>query len=467
MKKKSKKSSNYYDDELDYYNLEHEKNDVIDYFILSQQNYVCRRCDINFSFNSWLHKHIRVECNVLLSTIANFIESNFVETNSTTYYVVDANFNETFVIFSTTNNDVNQNYDFRQWHYIIAKIKFNLKTFAKFVCLNIECDITLIDRQFLLTQLFNIIVYIKFKTIFVIDIDENKHEITQYVTLFIFVSNIDKNDKIVIKKITREAHIIDDLKIKMLIDINIMRLKKIDVFISFDQVFIDNCQLTTLIKLQTSQKRRIKQIIQIDKVIVISFHSQFVVSIRRFNKLSLLDRDFLFELIHCHNVFLYAHIVDAFVDVVLTRNEIDKLVILSRKYWFDTLNELSYNRCCNLAIENNDLIIKSSKIVHRSSWLKKLCVTTLMIIDVVMFTLISQLIIFIFFSIVDDIDNVVNQQITLITIINNRLLKQEITLINDVKIYHDNSTIQSLIEIVNDYSNLWKNRDFVDLSRNE
>lgn len=42
-----------------------------------------------------------------------------------------------------------QKYDFRQEHYIIVKVILDLATFAKSICLNIDYDITLIDRQFL------------------------------------------------------------------------------------------------------------------------------------------------------------------------------------------------------------------------------------------------------------------------------------------------------------------------------
>ena len=96
MKKKAKKSSSYYDNELDYYNFEHDENDdIIDYFIFLSQNYVYQRCDIIFSFNNQLHKYIRVECNVLLSII-----SSFVEINSITYYVVNVNLKKKRLLFS-------------------------------------------------------------------------------------------------------------------------------------------------------------------------------------------------------------------------------------------------------------------------------------------------------------------------------------------------------------------------------
>lgn len=66
------------------------------------------------------------------------------------------------------------------------------------------------------------------------------------------MSNIDKNNKVIIEKITCKTYIIDNLKIKIFININIIKLKEINVLISFNQIIIDNYQLIIFTKLQTS-----------------------------------------------------------------------------------------------------------------------------------------------------------------------------------------------------------------------
>ena len=172
--------------------------------------------------------------------------------------------------------------------------------------------------------------------------------------------------KFVISKIIREIYVIDELKIKMFIDTNVIESKQINIIISFNQINIDNCDVTISIKLQTTSNRRVKQIIQTNKIIVIFFHLQFVIFFRRFNKEFLFNRDFLFEFVEC-NLLFYVHVLNIITNVILTRNEIDKSIFLSRKFRFDIINELNYDNCCNLTIENNDLTIKSSKTIHQTN----------------------------------------------------------------------------------------------------
>ena len=332
----------------------------------------------------------------------------------------------------------------------------DLNVFVESICLNIDCDIILVDRQFLSKQSSTTIVKTKFTSIFVIDIDDNKHEISEYVVVTIHVFDLNKQDKSVVTKIIREAHVVDELKVKMFIDTDVIESKQIDIMTSSNQTSIDNCDVTISIKLQASSSRRVKQTIQADKTIVIFSHSQLVILFRRFSKKFLSNRDFLFESVEC-NLSLYAHVVNVITDVILTRNEIDKSITLSRKFRFDIINELSYDSCCNLAIEDNDLVVKSSKTVHQTSWMKKFCVIALTAIDVIMSIVTSTI----------TSSNVSTIIVLTIVFVVQTTFKLKITLSNDVNVFEDNVTIETLTRIVNDYSNLWRDRDFIDLSQDE
>ena len=73
---------------------------------------------------------------------------------------------------------------------------FDLNVFVESICLNIDCDIIFVDRQFLSKQLSIIIVKTKLTSIFVIEIDDNKHEINEYVIVTIHVFDFNKQKKI-------------------------------------------------------------------------------------------------------------------------------------------------------------------------------------------------------------------------------------------------------------------------------
>ena len=102
---------------------------------------------------------------------------------------------------------------------------FNLNMFVELICFNIDCDINFIHYQFLLKQLFFAIVKTKFTSIFVININDNKHEINEYVVVIIHVFDVNKQNKLIVIKIICEIHVVDKLKIKIFIDIHVIELK--------------------------------------------------------------------------------------------------------------------------------------------------------------------------------------------------------------------------------------------------
>ena len=86
----------------------------------------------------------------------------------------------------------------------------------------------------MLKQLFFTIVKTKFTLIFVIDINDNKHEINEYIVVTIYVFDVNKQNKSIVIKIIREIYIVDELKIQIFIDINVIKLKQIDILTSFN-----------------------------------------------------------------------------------------------------------------------------------------------------------------------------------------------------------------------------------------
>ncbi len=72
------------------------------------------------------------------------------------------------------------------------------------------------------------------------EIDFNKYMTSKYVIVFIhLMSSLDTNQQKIKVIITWETCLVNDLKIKMLININIMRSKQIDIITSKKQVTID------------------------------------------------------------------------------------------------------------------------------------------------------------------------------------------------------------------------------------
>ena len=96
----------------------------------------------------------------------------------------------------------------------------------------------------------------------------NKYVITNYalINLYILKKNRDGNFTKIL--ITREVYIVKGLKIKILIKINIIRFKKINILISFKKLSIKSYKITSLVKI-IPKKYIIKKAIYIRKSIII------------------------------------------------------------------------------------------------------------------------------------------------------------------------------------------------------
>lgn len=91
-------------------------------------------------------------------------------------------------------------------------------------CLNFECDILLVDREFLVSQFYEeikrIIISLKMR-----NIDNREYNTSKYCELNFYITKILNNKASTIAYFKREMHMIDNLRTKMLIDINILKFK--------------------------------------------------------------------------------------------------------------------------------------------------------------------------------------------------------------------------------------------------
>ena len=123
----------------------------------------------------------------------------------------------------------------------------------------------LIDQRFLNDlKLSNLIKKFK-KFIIVKNIDIVKHIIDDYLLLFIYIKK-QIDDQFVVVHFRREIHVINNLKIKLLLKINVMSSKRIIIDLNQRQFFIKNCQnLTIKLKIIVKNNVKIRRVIKIEK----------------------------------------------------------------------------------------------------------------------------------------------------------------------------------------------------------
>ncbi len=96
-------------------------------------------------------------------------------------------------------------------------ISFSIKDNEAQICLNTNCSVTLANRNFIKIHESHYIIRRMTTSLNVRRLRINKHEILKYIIAIIYFIEI-VEEKFVRELIRREIHLIDDLKINMLID---------------------------------------------------------------------------------------------------------------------------------------------------------------------------------------------------------------------------------------------------------
>ena len=93
------------------------------------------------------------------------------------------------------------------------------------VCLNIDSEIILSNIDFQQRQNSNVSMRIMIISLIVRDIDTNQHQINKYIINNMYFVD-EKNDKFVKIMIRREIHLMNDFKINMLINNDVIDFEK-------------------------------------------------------------------------------------------------------------------------------------------------------------------------------------------------------------------------------------------------
>ena len=82
-----------------------------------------------------------------------------------------------------------------------------------------------------------------------------------------------RNDKNIRVKIIKKTYLIDDLKTKMFLKIDIIDFEKIDIIISKNQAYIKSCDITIKIDFKSRSRNIIIKFIITNRLITMSFRN--------------------------------------------------------------------------------------------------------------------------------------------------------------------------------------------------
>ena len=191
---------------------------------------------------------------------------------------------------------------FREYHYTIIKLKFvndNNNEFIN-VCLNIDCSITINDKQIFTRYIFNLKIKKLTLSILIRDIDNIMHYIFNYIVINYYFDDYlsnNINDRVsTIDKFDAKIHLINDLKINLLFDNNVFIAQRVKINLITQIVQLSNCQnLVASIDTITRKNSNLKRIIRVKQIINVFVNFIVMIFVNYHDNL-LNNKDFLFEL---------------------------------------------------------------------------------------------------------------------------------------------------------------------------
>ena len=156
------------------------------------------------------------------------------------------------------------------------------------------------------------------------EIKNDIHEINEYIIYKIYLSDEkNKNERIVIiKMISREIYLIDELAIDMLLKNDILILKEVNFLFLKKIAYIDNYNVNILIEVHLKESL-IRRVINLKKVFIISSHSNVTITIYYLN---FLDYNFLFKSRENSILFLYTKLINKNIKAILIKNDSNKSI---------------------------------------------------------------------------------------------------------------------------------------------
>ena len=218
---------------------------------------------------------LNVQILLIKSNIKNFFANAFKFTFTTKATKISFNISKSKIIIFNVDfvKNIDIEFDFRDWNYARAKISLSLYKKLDYVCLNIDFNIILVDKTFFKTQTSNVLIRTMIFLISIRDLNTTKYLSINYVIVLIYFNN-EKNNKSMKTKIVKEIHLINELKINILIDNDFIESKKIKINVINNFVYIDNCEIIIFLNVKTFRK-----------IVHISIHARktIIVSCYEFN----------------------------------------------------------------------------------------------------------------------------------------------------------------------------------------
>lgn len=190
------------------------------------------------------------------------------------------------------------------------------------------------------------------------ELKSDTHQYKKFVQLDIHLTAKVSNYYVAV--ISQEVHIVDDLKAKMLIEMNILVLKLILLNILKQKIIIKSYDnIKVLITITTQLINQTNQIITAQKHTVISSQKYSIILINKSNLSQ--NQNLLFES-DCHymSAAVYTHIINHNLSEIHIHNDLNKSLIISQKICIKYMIKYEVNECYLISSDNSVLVINEN-----------------------------------------------------------------------------------------------------------
>lgn len=306
--------------------------------IVPTSDYQCERCEHKATSRNKLFAHLK-ECWLRKPLTKESKEPEPSASKPTTSALIAANLTDPIIVQSVSEPVPGTGFAFRNYHYAITHLSWKPAGEKKESCADAGCTMTMADRTFVPaeSQIKKMASKIPIR-----GLGSKIHHSDEFAVLTFYMEGVLPDGTRAFAKITREIHIVDDLKAGMLIGADILTPERMVIDFATQTITIGSCRNMAVPMDSRARSEPTKRIVKASSRVVLPPRSTQTVQVAFAGQLPS-DRDLLFEP-QCSLQLgqaggVYAHVVDSSFQTIQVRNDTDHHVTIPRRERLGTLGE--------------------------------------------------------------------------------------------------------------------------------
>ena len=271
---------------------------------------------------------------------------------------------------TASRSNLGLGFGFRGWNFAITAVSLLQNIFmdptseasAKQTgCIDTGCGPTLIDKEWLLDNVPDVKIERMATPLNVRGIGTSRHQTDEYITHPLYFPAQDEAGQSIIACIRREMHIVNCLRVHLLMGNDIIGAEGMILDIAGGKAHLPGCGATIKVTAR-NRGQFIKKILYSDSHVTIPPRTQMVIPIRNLNLPD--NRDFIFEPTTHAKLTMYVHLVDQDTTGILAQNESSLPISIPKRMKLGGLCEIPFDNCFQASLDSDVAKISPTDATH-------------------------------------------------------------------------------------------------------